>query len=1192
MAPPSVRGTGCVSTWTFVGLLVVCLFQVVRGASSSATSDAPATPMTCVSFRATENCSPYGSRKPQGDIRCDHVVPSHVAGYCECDFGRTVRLVGCGHANFTCLRECLLTQSDTCSIDPDTGSVSCQTKQPMMSELQRQMQQLHKQQMKMQSEIKRLRYTNSQLMASLHATRTRQKIDAVMECSALTERVLGAILPVVESLNNSGNVYTEKLHNLQSVYQDLQSYVQKNSAIAQSHLMRFLAEATLYQFEPEALTRLVLDAGVSLHASDESSTNAADSYKPWTDAWRIVDIKGKEHWVPRSKLDKIVSSEQLVGIGHQVLNGLKVKLEAEDEKDQTSQAKQSIDEALRIVEWVRDHIGLGNKNPARSTTRNPYQGSSQVVVSVSPRYSDSDQICLDTSMGYFSFDYTLDYMNLLNRRSLQHVESTRLEIAERGSSTPPQVLSSQTWLRPRGIAHHKYVGLGKHWVFDGTEWVLQPRTSTLYESGNLPNSWMSYEDDLNFARQEAVRNAFHHAWSSYKSFAYGDDELQPLTKNGTQTLCNMSLTLVDSLDTLFLMGYFEEFELACNYLRENFSVTSDINTNLFETTIRVIGGLLSAYDLSQKEVLLDLTITLANRIIETGAFSTASGLPMGTLNLRNLTSFNPKWVNGASSLSEVATIQLEFHRLSELSGNTTYRELADNVVKILYNKRGKYGLWPIYVDPDTAEFYKKAPVTLGARGDSAYEYLLKLALLHKKKSEVYAKGKPEANVKERPSHAIHLFTNSTGAQYSELDLVTGAEPTFTDVSQLRYFLDCVQGRDPLCGSQTGDIFSLVRHQYHISLHGILTKLLSYSFPNGLAYIGELVPSTENRTAGEKNGSTVYYQLPKMDHLVCFAPGMLALGVQQGFSVNGSLFALWSHLRWQESSGHDGSLHLARLGKALSSDEQEQLRQLTWDAKALFEDGEGSVFSNISSLREGKERILDVASLLMRSCYELYNKTATGLAPEIATFRQSNKTTSTMVTEEVDLLSGSCSSLNHNVSTTEDQGLDDIIVHQDAKHSLLRPETVESLFVLWRVTHDPVYREWGWNVFQSIQQHAFLDSGYSALKSTLHVNKDAREVAMSLRKWHQRRIQEIGKCNAGCCPPRQNISASICYRSNRFLSAKREFVMQESSNLMNKMESFLLAETFKYLYLLFSDDESVPLDEWVFNTEGHPLRVSR
>jgi len=94
--------------------------------------------------------------------------------------------------------------------------------------------------------------------------------------------------------------------------------------------------------------------------------------------------------------------------------------------------------------------------------------------------------------------------------------------------------------------------------------------------------------------------------------------------------------------------------------------------------------------------------------------------------------------------------------------------------------------------------------------------------------------------------------------------------------------------------------------------------------------------------------------------------------------------------------------------------------------------------------------------------------------------------------------------------------------------------VESLFVLWRTTGDNIYREWGWQIFQALKKYCRHDNGYTGLR-------DVRRV-----------------------PP------------------QRDDVQQ----------TFFLAETLKYLYLLFSPNDLIPLDQYVFNTEAHPFPVFR
>ena len=104
-----------------------------------------------------------------------------------------------------------------------------------------------------------------------------------------------------------------------------------------------------------------------------------------------------------------------------------------------------------------------------------------------------------------------------------------------------------------------------------------------------------------------------------------------------------------------------------------------------------------------------------------------------------------------------------------------------------------------------------------------------------------------------------------------------------------------------------------------------------------------------------------------------------------------------------------------------------------------------------------------------------------------------------------------------------------------RHNLLRPETVESLFYLYRLTKDEKYRKWGWNIFQAFEKHTRLkDGGYSSVNNVMDT---------------------------------------------------------KNPEFRDKMESFFLGETLKYLFMLFSDNDSViSIDRWVINTEAHPLPI--
>jgi len=212
--------------------------------------------------------------------------------------------------------------------------------------------------------------------------------------------------------------------------------------------------------------------------------------------------------------------------------------------------------------------------------------------------------------------------------------------------------------------------------------------------------------------------------------------------------------------------------------------------------------------------------------------------------------------------------------------------------------------------------------------------------------------------------------------------------------------------------------------YQEAVQGVRKHLVKHTVGKGVTFVAE---------GDIKQGATELQTVPKMDHLVCFLPGVLALGSWAG---------------------------------------------------------------------AGDTADLELAEELIEGCWMMYNSTKTGIAPEIAQFE----------------LSG------HKR---------DIWIKPNDAFSRLRPETLESLFVLWRVTKNTKYRDWGWSIYQAIEKHARVPTGgYAIIK-----NVDSLPVVLE-----------------------------------------------------DKMESFFLAETLKYLYLLFSGPELFPLDKFVFNTEAHVMPI--
>jgi len=447
-------------------------------------------------------------------------------------------------------------------------------------------------------------------------------------------------------------------------------------------------------------------------------------------------------------------------------------------------------------------------------------------------------------------------------------------------------------------------------------------------------------------RQKKVVEAFKHAWEGYRKYAWGHDELLPVSKSHNEWF-GVGLTIVDSLDTMLLMNLAEEFQQAHDWVASSLSFDKNVDVNLFETTIRVLGGLLSAYHLSKDEVFLRKAVDVGERLLP--AFTSASSIPYSDVNLLTHSAHAPRW-GPDSSVSEVTTIQLEFKDLSYITGNSKYKEAVNEVMNHIHSLPKKAGLVPIYVNADDGQFRSSATITLGARGDSYYEYLLKQWL------------------------------------------------------------------------QTGKTEDWLRDDFIEAMDGVMSLLKRESHPSKLVFIGELL-----------RGQTFS---PKMDHLVCFLPGTLMLGVHNGLDKKYEKFA--------------------------------------------------------------KD--------LMETCVQMYSQMPTGLSPELVYFNQ-----------------GPPSS-------------DDIIVKPLDAHNLLRPETVESLYILYHLTGDKKYQEYGWTIFKAFEKHTKIASGgYSSLNSVKDPNLGFR----------------------------------------------------------NKMESFFLGETLKYLFLLFSDVDMVPLDKFVFNTEAHllPIRES-
>ena len=180
--------------------------------------------------------------------------------------------------------------------------------------------------------------------------------------------------------------------------------------------------------------------------------------------------------------------------------------------------------------------------------------------------------------------------------------------------------------------------------------------------------------------------------------AMGDDEYHPISHKGTNLTeaGGIGYTVIDSIDTMLLMGLQDEYARARKWVETKMTFDRDANFNTFEvcahthiscsirvcssrtqTTIRVLGGLLSAYHFSQDELFLEKAKELADRIMP--AFDTPSGLPMSMINLGQRTGVMSEDNQHLVSTAEVSTLQLELRYLSYLTDNDVYWDAAERV---------------------------------------------------------------------------------------------------------------------------------------------------------------------------------------------------------------------------------------------------------------------------------------------------------------------------------------------------------------------------------------------------------------------------------------------------------------------------------------------------------------------------------
>ncbi|CAG9863645.1 unnamed protein product [Phyllotreta striolata] len=238
------------------------------------------------------------------------------------------------------------------------------------------------------------------------------------------------------------------------------------------------------------------------------------------------------------------------------------------------------------------------------------------------------------------------------------------------------------------------------------------------------------EDDTALARErrDKVKEMMKHAWDNYVRYAWGKNELRPVSKRGHSGSIFGSMplgaTILDGLDTLYIMGMKEEFKQARDWVANELDINQVVSdVSVFEVNIRFVGGLLACFALTGDTVFRDKAQLIADKLLP--AFDTPTGIPNALVNFKTGSSKNYGWASGSSSiLSEFGTLHLEMSYLSDVTGKSVYRNKVDHVRKVLQDMEKPNGLYPNYLNPKSGK-WGQHHMSVGALGDSFYEYLLK-----------------------------------------------------------------------------------------------------------------------------------------------------------------------------------------------------------------------------------------------------------------------------------------------------------------------------------------------------------------------------------------------------------------------------------------------------------------------------------
>ncbi|RVX75315.1 hypothetical protein B0A52_00668 [Exophiala mesophila] len=687
-------------------------------------------------------------------------------------------------------------------------------------------------------------------------------------------------------------------------------------------------------------------------------------------------------------------------------------------------------------------------------------------------------------------------------------------------------------------------------------------------------------------RQTTIRESFKHAWYGYTNFSLGHDELKPLSGGSGNPFNGWGATLVDSLDTLWIMGLYDEFDRAVSLVKDiDFKTSTRKDIPLFETTIRYLGGLLGAYDLSDGKyhILLTKAVELAEVLM--GAFDTPNRMPIGYYNWAPSYASQPHRASTHMVLAELGSLSVEFTRLAQITKEDKYYDAIARITDALEKWQMKTtlpGLWPLKLDASGCkkpEIVRDSSITQtslpvftdddsvgkqppkGEVPPSPPSHIDDDSSHHKRELSEEAPPLPKEEKKDDEPKEARAADPLSTPDFDEIDCEPQGLSTEPHSDSHRYGIGALADSTyeylPKEYALLGGVNDQYKTMYEQAMKVVREELLFRPMIKEDRDI--LFVSKQSISPHEEIESKRKVTKYEGSHLGCFAGGMFALGskmfdIPEDMTLARKLTegCVWAYesmpvgimaesfelvpcesmttCPWDEKKWHKAlDPYLNERFKAVDNlnREQERLHEeaLANAAKKAESDGaddDATPFSGSGTKR--KRDAEDNAETEQNGEAELPSRTVD--VEDGDTAEDADREVVPSFVPRV--------ALSHDkyvAARISEERLGPGYTNIGERDYRLRPEAIESVFIMYRITGDESWMEKGWKMFLAVDQ---------ATKS---------EVAHAVVR---------------------DVTSLLNYQDDT-------------------MESFWLAETLKYYYLLFSEPSLVSLDDYVLNTEAHPFK---